>query len=203
MTVAGKSVCQNCVTAIRARVSSSVPSPAAAPASGPDYNYYSGTSGSEYTYKPVVSTAEDVEDLHAPPTALGFLLGSGLGLVVGVVCAYLYAQFIFATHRNISYIAIGVGIAIGYAVVFGSRRGGFIPALMAGGISLFSLLLTRFMLLNAYASGELGQTVFLPMNSETISMAIHSLNPFGWIITFIGVAAGFGTAAKAGGTVDE
>jgi hypothetical protein len=74
---------------------------------------------------------------------------------------------------------------------------------MAGGISLFSLLLTRFMLLNDYASRELERTVFLPINSETISMAIQTLSPFGWIITAIGVCAGFGTAAKAGGIEDE
>jgi hypothetical protein len=59
------------------------------------------------------------------------------------------------------------------------------------------------MLLNEYASSEIGQTVFLPMNSETISMAVQTLSPFGWIITLIGVATGFGTANKAGGTVDE
>ncbi|MES2459517.1 MAG: hypothetical protein V4671_02980 [Armatimonadota bacterium] len=204
MTVAGKTVCQNCVAALRARVSSSVPNPAATvPAQGPDYNYYSGTSGSEYSYKPVISTVEDVEDLHAPPSAVGFLIGSGLGLAAGVFCAYLYAKFIFATHMNITYIAIGVGFVIGWAVVFGSKRGGFIPGMAAGGITLFSLLLTRFMLLNEYASSEIGRTVFLPMNGDTISMAIQSLTPFGWIITLIGVVTGFGTAAKAGGTVDE
>lgn len=204
MTVAGKTVCQNCVAAIRTRVSSNLPaSGTPAATSGPDYNYYSGTSGSEYSYKPVISTAEDVEDLHAPPTATGFLAGSALGLVAGVACAFLYEKFIFLTGINISYIAIGVGVAIGWAVVFGAKRGGFVPAMMAGGITLLSLLLTRFMLLNDYASRELERTIFLPINSETISMAVQTLSPIGWIITLIGVCAGFGTAAKASGTVDE
>jgi hypothetical protein len=204
MMVAGKSVCQNCVAAIRARVSGEANVSGANVMAPPaPYSYSAGTSSSEYAYQPAVSTVDEVEDLHAPPTAFGFLAGSGLGLLAGVICAFLYSKFIFATHFNIAYIAIGVGFVIGYAVVFGAKRGGFIPGLMAGGISLFSLLLTRFMLLNEYASSEVGQTVFLPMNSETISMAIQTLSPFGWIITLIGVVTGFGTACNAGGTVDE
>jgi hypothetical protein len=205
MTIAGKTVCQNCATAIRARLSDSLNAPTGNGVMAPPspYGYSSGAAGNDYAYRPVVSTVEDVEDLHAPPTATGWLAGTGLGLVAGIVCAFLYAKFIFLTHFNISYIAIGVGIVIGYAVVFGSKRGGFIPGMTAGGISLFSLLLTRFMILNDYASQEFGHTVFLPINGETISMAIQTLSPFGWIITLIGVASGFGTASKAGGTVDE
>jgi hypothetical protein len=204
MMVAGKSVCQNCVAAIRARVSGEVNAAGAQVMAPPaPYSYSAGSTGTEFAYQPVVSTVADVEDLHAPPSAMGLLAGSGLGLLAGVICAFLYSKFIFLTHFNIAYIAIGVGIVIGYTVVFGSKRGGFIPGMTAGAISLFSLLLTRFMLLNEYASSEIGQTVFLPMNSETISMAVQTLSPFGWIITLIGVATGFGTANKAGGTVDE
>ncbi len=204
MMVAGKSVCQNCVAAIRARVSGEINTSGAEVMAPPaPYSYSAGTTGSAYAYQPVVSTVAEIEDLHAPPSALGLLTGSGLGLLAGVICAFLYSKFIFATHFNIAYIAIGVGVVIGYAVVFGSKRGGFIPGITAGAISVFSLLLTRFMLLNEYASSEAGQTIFLPMNSETISLAVQTLSPFGWIITLIGVAAGFGTANKAGGTVDE
>jgi hypothetical protein len=178
MMVAGKSVCQNCVAAIRARVSGEVNAAGTQVMAPPaPYSYSAGSTGSEYAYQPAVSTVADVEDLHAPPSAMGLLAGSGLGLVAGVICAFLYSKFIFLTHFNIAYIAIGVGIVIGYAVVFGSKTGRIYPGMTAGAISLFSLLLTRFMLLNEYASREIGQTVFLPMNSETISMAVQDTIP--------------------------
>jgi hypothetical protein len=126
VTVAGKTVCQNCVAAIRARVSGNLPASGAPVAAGPDYNYYSGTSGSEYSYKPAVSTVEDVEDLHAPPTATGFLMGSALGLVAGVACAFLYEKFIFLTHINISYIAIeSVSSLAGQSFLARSGAGSF------------------------------------------------------------------------------
>ena len=75
---------------------------------------------------------------------LGFIRGTIGGLIAGLLGAYLWASFALKTDFRISWIAIGIGIAVGLTFrAFSLERmlgpgGSFIYGLVAAAIALLS-----------------------------------------------------------------
>jgi len=160
--------------------------PASPPAPQTDYAYRSPLAG-------VAAAALANENPHPAR----YLAGLALGLVVGLICAFLYDKFVFYTNIGLGIIASLIGFAVGFAVLIGCGRGGIGPAAMGGAISLFSMLASRFMLLNDIVSKQVGHTVVLPVNGFTIGLMFKTMEIMSWVIVAGGVYGGFMTPFRA------
>lgn len=158
MEVAGKAVCQRCVTAIRARVAGEMgasPQPGAMPSPQPvasqsPYGYSSGTVPPG-GYPPPASDTSGVAyqpygaATPAPPAPAGMSIGNvfggiGLGLLAAIGGTIAWVALVWAVHFNLSLLAIGVGFLIGVAVVKGTGgRGGAVAATISALIALVFL----------------------------------------------------------------
>lgn len=153
MVVAGKTVCQPCVSAIRARIAGEMaPGDAAAqslpaPSPPPPYSYAQTTADTtDAAYQPYApaynSSAESIGVKHV-------LGGLGLGFLAGFVGLIAWIAFVYFTGFNLALIAIGIGWLIGIATVKGAGgRGGTVVALLSAimalifcgiGVLLFSI----------------------------------------------------------------
>ncbi len=151
MQVAGKTVCQQCVSAIRQRIAGEMgqgatPTQSAPPP--PPYAYAQTTQNTADTgvYQPYAPT------FNAPIESMGVkhvLGGLGLGFLAGVVGLIGWIAFVYFTKSNLALIAIGIGWLIGIASVKGAGgRGGNVIAIISailalifcgGGLLLFSI----------------------------------------------------------------
>lgn len=110
-TVAGKTVCTNCVESIRARVAAESP---AAP-----------------TYS-VTSSAP-----AAPPGVFRMLAGVALAVLAGALGVVVWVLAVTLLKGNdISIFAIGVGWLAGWGALKGCGRGGTAPAVIGGAAAL-------------------------------------------------------------------
>lgn len=147
-------------------------------------------------YRPSVSLAAPVDD-SPPPNPLRYLVGIALGVVVGLVCAWLYGKFVFYTGFGLSIISCGIGFAVGVAVTIGSGRGGFLAGVLGGAIAFASMIYSRFLLINDHISREIGASASIPLNAETLQMTFQSLSLMGWVIVIMGASLGFVTPIRA------
>lgn len=81
-----------------------------------------------------------------PSTALGASVVRGIlaGLGAGFLAGLVWFGIVIALDRQIYYLAVVLGLAIGYAVSWGAGRGGPVVALIAGAIGLLSVVLSYY-----------------------------------------------------------
>jgi hypothetical protein len=148
MQIAGKTVCQQCVSAIRQRVAGEVAAGSApVPASPP------------YAYAPAASAAsagtayQDTAPAYRPAmeamSARHVFGGLALGFLAGLAGLAAWIAFVYFTEWNLALIAIGIGWLIGIASVKGAGgRGGNVVAMISAilafifcgaGVLLFSM----------------------------------------------------------------
>jgi hypothetical protein len=225
--VAGKTVCNRCVEAIRARVSAQIDTSggaSAAPAA-PAYNFSTPTAlGTGYAESGAASSApaQQPASLRSPVGEAGgagagrLLLGALFGLIVGVIGAFIYDKFVFYTHIQFGLVASFIGFAIGFAVLLGTGRGGILPAIIGGTLAFGAMVLSHYLLFNdlfgqevaknpemaakAAASGITG----LPFSPEGFAFVFKHLDFMDWVFILIGVYGGFSTPFRAtSGTTTE
>ncbi len=158
-----------------------------APPTMPDYAYRSPLAG-------VVAAALSSENPHP----LRYLAGAALGLIVGLLGAWIYSKFVYYTHFELALLTSLIGFGVGYAVVIGSGRGGLISAFLGAVISLFSILSSTIMLVNAHLSAKAGEMIFIRLTANTLPLIFSDMNPLSLLIIGIGVYGGFITPYRAG-----
>ncbi|MBC8102507.1 MAG: hypothetical protein H7Z41_07945 [Cytophagales bacterium] len=122
MTVAGKTVCQSCVAAIRARVAGEM-NASTVTGEPPPAPVLLQSQMSAPTLIPLTSTALGIGNV---------LGGLGLGFLAGIVSTAAWMAFFNQWNFNIAFFAIGVGWLIGVGVVKGSGgHGGNVMALLS------------------------------------------------------------------------
>jgi hypothetical protein len=145
--VAGKTVCQNCVNAIRQRVASemtegtvapsTVPPPPPPPHPSAPYMYAS-TTQENGVYQPY---APPVPYPTHPTEAMGIkhvFGGFGLGFLAGLVGLIAWVAFVYITNFNIALLAVALGWLIGVATTKGAGgRGGNVVAIMSAIMAFF------------------------------------------------------------------
>ena len=147
MDVAGKSVCQRCVAAIRAQVASqiqplgetaAVASAAAVqqPAAYPPQAAYAPPAAypPPVAYSPPAAYTPYPPASAAPAMGVGHVLGGlALGLLAGVISTAIWVAVVWSVHINIAFCAVGIGIVIAIATMKGAGgRGGNVVALISG-----------------------------------------------------------------------
>lgn len=87
----------------------------------------------------------------------------GEGLVVGLAAAVLagtaWWASVFFTERLIVYAAIVVGIVVGQGVLIGARKGGAVPAVVAGLLTLAALLVAQYFIERSLAIANFGADI--------------------------------------------
>ncbi len=73
------------------------------------------------------------------------LRGAMAGLATGVVTAVGWCFLTLATNAEFGIAAWGLGIAIGFATLWGSKQGGIVPGIIAGLIALGAILGGKYM----------------------------------------------------------
>ncbi len=77
--------------------------------------------------------------------AASLLLGLVGGLIGGIIGALIWAAILNATNFNISYIAIGLGILVGYGVALGTHgQVTTLPVILAGVLGLLAFFLALY-----------------------------------------------------------
>ena len=111
----------------------------------------------EAVTQPFGSQPQDTRSL-ARPRMLNIFGGLVAGLIAAVMCAVIWDKVTYYTHFQFGYAAIGVGYAVGTAVVLGAgqKRGRslqFLGALLA----LFGILLGETLLVMDYVRDEIAK----------------------------------------------
>lgn len=129
MQIAGKAVCQSCVSAIRQRVAGEMSS---APGTAPSSPL---PSGGAYAYAPDLPPMGVMGAYQAPVPELsaGQIFGGlGLGFVAGLVGLISWVAFVYFSNWNIALLAVALGWLIGVATTKGAGgRGGNVVAVMS------------------------------------------------------------------------
>jgi hypothetical protein len=159
MTVAGKSVCQRCVAAIRARIAAETPVAAApipsvaapmplpAPVAPPPSSGYSVPGAYAPPPAPGFAAPQVVAGRPVavaavrPPMNVGnYLAGICLGVLAGTIGTVAWVALVCLIKFNLSLLAIGDGMLIGLAVIKGTGgRGGQKVAILSAIIALVFL----------------------------------------------------------------
>ncbi len=92
-------------------------------------------------------------------------LAIAAGLAMAIVCAVLWALITAASHVQIGFMAIFVGIAVGYTVRAAGRAVQPSFGVLAAGLSLLSCLLGNFLSIFVYTAATEG-IPFWPLLSE-------------------------------------
>ena len=138
--VAGRSVCQKCAPAFKARMEQqAAAAPAAAQGRQAPYAGYrpqpdGGTSGVSsppaYSGTPVKGERSDMQET---------LMGIGLGLVIGIIGAVIIEKIYFYGHFGLSLLYVAMGYGIGWGIHRVTGRGGTGLALAAVGVMVAAL----------------------------------------------------------------
>lgn len=131
--VVGRSVCQKCAPAFKARMEQQA---AAAPGRQAPYAGYApqpyGTESAPPAYSGKAAKGERSDMQEA-------LIGSGLGLVIGIVGAVIIEKILFYGHFGLSLLYVAMGYGIGWGIHRVTGRGGTGLALAAVGIMAVAL----------------------------------------------------------------
>ena len=181
--VAGKTVCQRCVAAIRARLEPQVPPAAPAPGA-----YGSPYGGPATGFAPPYAPAQ-----AAPPKtdAKQVLLGMALGAVIGVIGAILLEKLLVYGHFGLSLLYVFLGYGIGWGIHRVTGRGGPGLGLAAVGVMVFSLLVSHLVLAQdvlsaAQAGGRADSGVTL---LDAFPQVLGRLGIMHWVCILIGLGA--------------
>ncbi|MCB9230042.1 MAG: hypothetical protein H6581_00115 [Bacteroidia bacterium] len=94
------------------------------------------------------------------------------GLAAAFAGAILWAIVTVATGYQIGYMAVGVGLMVGFAIRYAGKGIDPLFGYMGAGLSLFGCLLGNFFTLVGFASKEAGSGIF-----ETFSLIDYGLVP--------------------------
>ena len=141
--VGEKTVCVRCVQAVRDRLEKQMSAaPAGAygtppPSPGSQAGGYGGPTpmggGQSYAGNAYPST-------RGTPAPVQWLVGIGLGLVIGIVGAIAVEKFEFSTHLSLSLLYVLVGYGVGWGVLKGVGQGGTPVAVTGAVIYLLSVI---------------------------------------------------------------
>jgi hypothetical protein len=83
---------------------------------------------------------EEAEAAPTEPTAVGQrpLVGTAYGVVAGLLAAFAWFVASIGTKSMLVYLCVAVGIAVGYAVNVGARRGSALTAGIAVGLTFIA-----------------------------------------------------------------
>jgi hypothetical protein len=87
-----------------------------------------------------MTTATDISTTLRPSLVRGVLCGLGAGIVAGAV----WFGIVVAIDRQIYYLAVALGLAIGYAVSWGAGRSGPAVAIVAGIMGLATVVISYY-----------------------------------------------------------
>ncbi len=186
--VAEKTVCRNCVGAVRARLEQQMATggPPQSVSSAPAYAAASG---------PRVSAA-----VAAKPDSGRLLMALGLALVIGIVGALITEKIQFYAHFDLSLLYVGIGYGIGFALHSILGRGGGGLALAACGVMLVSLFIGELFwvqdivgLVNA-KEGSAGAITF----AEAFPVAMSAHGIIHWVCILFGLMACYRGVAQQG-----
>lgn len=130
----------------------------------------------------------------------------GEGLVVGVAAAALaglgWWASVFYTERLFPYVAIVVGILIGQGVLIGARKGGALPAVLAGLLTLTALLAAQYFIERSLAIANFGADVPLWLGFDaarqvvTDSFDADRLIGLFWLVSVVAAAISAGSSTR-------
>jgi hypothetical protein len=162
-----------------------------------DPNAKSTPSAEQTTAPPAPSVAQSPYSSVAPAefesSPARFILGLIAGLAVGLLCGWLYALFVSATHFGFALITAGIGWIIGFVVLVVGGRTGLIPAVLTGLVAAVSLFASRYMLVGMELDKLGGAEAKLVLQSDPIGITLKS---FGWspmsiVVLLVGVYGAF------------
>jgi len=137
-TVADKTVCAQCVAAIRARVAAEMTPPVPAVV-----NPWSPSATA-----PLAGTVVPMEG--GRPSVPRLMAGAALGLLLGAVGVVVWVLAVALIKFDISLFAGGVGWLAGFGVVKGCGRGGAVPAIIGAAVALLATASGAFLVTNGH-----------------------------------------------------
>lgn len=216
VTVADRPLCRRCEEAIRRRVAAEIDAAAPAADQGeaapPAPAPVAAASPADPGYAVPEASPADVAP-EPPPARL--LVGALLGIVVGLIGAFIYDKFVFYTNIQFGLVASFIGFAIGYAVLVGTGRGGLTPALVGALLALGAMIFSHYLLFNDMLARELGKdpamarqfaergTGGVPFTPRGIGFIFTRLDVMDWVFIAIGVYGGFITPYRAGSATTQ
>jgi hypothetical protein len=124
-----------------------------------------------------------------------YLLGLAAGLVAGLIGAVLWAVITVATEYQIGYMAIAIGLMVGYAIRWAGK--GFQPifGITGAAIALLSCVLGNFFSLVGFYAKEEALNVFNVLGvidySVVPSIMIETFNPMDLLFYGLAVYEGY------------
>ena len=181
-TVANKSVCRRCVSAIRARVAGQINPTTAAPGTVPATGFAPPTAG------PVPPSAAIV----GQTSGVGLLKGTLFGAIAGLVGAFVLAKIEGLAHFEWGYLNALVGFGVGYGVLMGDKRGGPVAATVGAVLAFFSMMFCEYWLLSDGLARLAAERSIIapPIDTALFFDYLRHLDPIDWICIAIGVYGG-------------
>jgi hypothetical protein len=100
-------------------------------------------------------------------------LGGLAGLAAAIIGAIIWAVFTVTTKTQIGFMALGVGVLVGFALRIGN--GGKIFGILGAFLALFGCILGNYFSLIAFASAEQGVGFFSMMNNADPAKVINAM----------------------------
>lgn len=137
------------------RLDASANTPMTSQVAGASTPWASGEASTQQMGAQQIAEAE----LHAKPHVLNVLGGLAAGFVAAILCAILWDKLTYYTGWQFGYAAIGVGFAVGMAVVFGAGgKRGISLQIIGALLSLFGILLGETLLAMDHVRDYIAQT---------------------------------------------
>ncbi len=147
-TVADKTVCKRCVGLMRARVERELAADPAAQALPQAMGQPAFPVSGVWPPPPMAAVATSRPLPSAVPGIGRIVAGIGLSVVLGLIGTAIWLAIIYYTHRNILWVAIGVGWLCGWGALKGCGQGGKTAAVVGGSVALVTTLIAS-VLINA------------------------------------------------------
>jgi hypothetical protein len=137
-----------------------------------------------------------------PANPINLTIGAAAGFVVAILAAVLWAAITYFAEFQIGWMAIGVGVAIGYTVRVLSKGGGFLPGMLSASLALFGCVLGNF--LTVVAVVAVHESVSMPnvllgflLNPDVIIKAmVATFQPLDLLFYGFAVYYGFRVSAR-------
>lgn len=130
----------------------------------------------------------------------------GEGLVVGLAAAALaglgWWASVFYTERLFPYVAIVVGILVGQGVLIGARKGGAVPAVLAGLLTITALLTAQYFIERSLAIANFDADIPLWLGFDTARQIVTDsfdadrLLGLFWLVSVIAAAISAGSPSR-------
>jgi hypothetical protein len=129
-------------------------------------------------------------------------MGAAAGLVVATLAAVVWAAISYLTHYQISWMALGVGAAVGATVRALSRSGGRLQAITSAALALFGCLLGNLLTAIAYATFHNGlslPTILLSLLLDPgliVKVMVDTFEPLDLLFYAVATFTGYRAAAR-------